>query len=125
MADAHRLSDVDADRLRATCALCGPVRVYRRTRGGFICAPGQRARMARYRRTTEGRAYRTTERPYLAFRGPACERCGHVPLVDAALAVHHVDLDHGNNDPANLMTLCFTCHVEVHALARACAEHAE
>lgn len=119
MARGHLLSQVDPDTLRGQCAECGPVQVYRRTRGGYLCAPAQRERMAAYRAVGGDRASRIAERPHLAFRGNACERCGHVPLFDAALCVHHVDFDHANNDPANLKTLCLTCHAEVHALARA------
>ena len=38
-------------------------------------------------------------------RKTACERCGRV-----AHHVHHVDFNPQNNDPANLESLCASCH---------------
>lgn len=43
-------------------------------------------------------------------RKPACEECGTV----RNLHVHHVDRNHANNNPANLRTLCSSCHLRLH-----------
>jgi 5-methylcytosine-specific restriction endonuclease McrA len=41
-----------------------------------------------------------------------CALCG---IKDRrVLAVHHIDLDHSNNVPANLAWLCHNCHFLVH-----------
>lgn len=42
--------------------------------------------------------------------GPACETCE----TTKRLQVHHVDRVPANNDPANLRTLCVTCHLKLH-----------
>jgi len=116
----HRLLLLDAENLTATCAICGPVQVYRRTMGGFMCATGQRARVKAYRETDDGllaarRATIRSQRPYLAARKDTCERCGWSPLSERALCVHHRDENHGNDDASNLVTYCLGCHAEVHA----------
>jgi 5-methylcytosine-specific restriction endonuclease McrA len=118
----HRLLEVDARRLRGTCAVCGSVDLYRRPGGrGFICGPAQRARSNDYRERNREQVRESNRlylRPHLAHREACCERCGYDGLFDSALAVHHRDGDHANNDPANLQTLCVRCHAEVHALLR-------
>lgn len=43
-------------------------------------------------------------------RKPACEECG----TKTTLHVHHVDRNPANNDPANLRTLCASCHLQLH-----------
>lgn len=47
-------------------------------------------------------------------RKPACERCGTADR----LHVHHKDGNFKNNDPANLETLCETCHGKEHGPKR-------
>ena len=44
----------------------------------------------------------------------SCERCGFDPHHTCQLEIHHLDLDHANNDPANLQTLCANCHTLLH-----------
>jgi hypothetical protein len=39
-----------------------------------------------------------------------CEDCG----TTESLGIHHIDHDWMNNDLANLMTLCATCHTTLH-----------
>ena len=46
---------------------------------------------------------------YQRHRKDACERCGGSPDH-----VHHRDRDRGNGDPANLETLCGSCHSAEH-----------
>jgi hypothetical protein len=43
-------------------------------------------------------------------RKDACESCG----ATANLHVHHDDRNPANNDPANLRTLCHSCHLRLH-----------
>ena len=49
--------------------------------------------------------------------GWCCERCGHPhdPRHGHMLAVHHLDGDKHNCDPANLAPLCQRCHLHVQA----------
>lgn len=48
------------------------------------------------------------------FLQGACEECGFESTDRCQLHVHHVDLDHANNSPANLRTLCANCHALMH-----------
>ena len=60
-------------------------------------------------------------RPYRKVRAKdMCARCGD----RERLALHHVDLDHYNDDPANLQVLCVSCHSSVHKQAYWDAIHA-
>lgn len=43
-------------------------------------------------------------------RKPNCEQC----QTAEDLHVHHIDRDPTNNDPANLLTLCASCHLKLH-----------
>jgi 5-methylcytosine-specific restriction endonuclease McrA len=43
-------------------------------------------------------------------RKDSCEECS----TTIALHVHHVDRNPANNDPANLRTLCASCHLKLH-----------
>lgn len=52
--------------------------------------------------------------PWLKYRGEECEMCGYTPFFRVALDVHHRDGDKNNNEPENLMTLCASCHRELH-----------
>jgi 5-methylcytosine-specific restriction endonuclease McrA len=49
----------------------------------------------------------------------ACSECGSTE----DLIVHHVDFNHGNNDPGNLTCLCRSCHASLHAKASARDAH--
>lgn len=44
------------------------------------------------------------------LRGKSCENCGSTNL----LAAHHIDMDITNNSPANIETLCASCHAKHH-----------
>ena len=52
--------------------------------------------------------------PWLKHRGDSCEMCGYTPFWKQALDVHHRDGDKKNNDTDNLMTICASCHRELH-----------
>jgi hypothetical protein len=43
-------------------------------------------------------------------KAEACQDCG----TTEGLHVHHHDRDPANNDPANLATLCGSCHLRLH-----------
>jgi hypothetical protein len=45
------------------------------------------------------------------YRDKKCYACGH----DRILEVHHIDGDHDNNDPTNLIPLCPTHHKMMHS----------
>lgn len=117
-APQHRLSAVDPVALMADCAICGQVDVYKRHASkGFMCGRAQRHRMLRLKEAKR-LGVQLGKRPYLEHRAGTCARCGHVPLVDQALSVHHYDGNHRNNAPSNLVTLCLNCHAEVHSQLR-------
>jgi hypothetical protein len=42
-----------------------------------------------------------------------CGFCGHIG-VPASLEIHHIDGNHENNNPDNLLVLCVNCHREAH-----------
>lgn len=44
------------------------------------------------------------------YRTKMCEKCKSTKQ----LSVHHKDEDYTNNAPANLMTLCASCHLKLH-----------
>jgi len=54
----------------------------------------------------------TIDGPQRALFRRQCEFCSAVLEVQ----VHHVDWDHDNNAPENLMRLCHFCHTAVHQL---------
>jgi 5-methylcytosine-specific restriction endonuclease McrA len=54
-----------------------------------------------------GRRLQETRARVLAAYGHKCARCG---VGGVALEVHHVDHNHLNNAPANLVPLCRSCH---------------
>ena len=57
-----------------------------------------------------------TKFTYRAHKGTKCVKCGFTPKHRAQLDVDHIDENHGNNDPANLQTLCKNCHsLKTHA----------
>jgi len=43
--------------------------------------------------------------------GEKCVLCG----ADENIQVHHIDGDHANSDPENLMPVCNSCHGKIHA----------
>jgi len=45
-----------------------------------------------------------------AFKKDRCENCGATSKLD----MHHTDRNESNNDPANLKTLCHSCHTKRH-----------
>lgn len=58
-------------------------------------------------------------KPARRLRGDACEQCGRprkeTPVRGGRIEAHHRDGDRANNDPANIGTLCQSCHLKRHA----------
>lgn len=48
---------------------------------------------------------------YMKHNSGVCAICGSTEGLD----VHHIDKNHNNHDPQNLMTLCQSCHKRVHS----------
>ena len=53
---------------------------------------------------------KNSRRQSVKCRTQRCENCG----TPQKLGVHHKDSNPENNDPANLMTLCSRCHMQIH-----------
>lgn len=51
--------------------------------------------------------------------GNACRTCG----ATENLTIHHIDHDHRNNTPDNLITLCKECHDNLHRKKKKSREH--
>lgn len=47
---------------------------------------------------------------YRAAKGMTCEECGFEAVHPCQLDVDHLDGDHSNDAPENLVTLCANCH---------------
>jgi hypothetical protein len=47
---------------------------------------------------------------YRQYRKDYCEHCGLVPEYECVLDVDHINMDHSDNRPENLQTLCANCH---------------
>lgn len=107
----HRLANVDTEARTAECLNCGPVTV--RVRHQF---PGKPV-VWRCNEADRG-AWRRQRKPYRKYVADACSRCGFEAEHPCQLDVHHLDGNHGNNDPDNLDTLCANCHRMTHHLLR-------
>jgi hypothetical protein len=59
-----------------------------------------------------------TNKPWLLSREDECNICSYHPFFSGSLDVHHRDGDKTNNEPSNLMTLCASCHRELHGFER-------
>lgn len=59
---------------------------------------------------TNSYSHRHSNYRYRGCLSDVCEVCGFVPIKKRQLDIHHIDGDHKNNNPDNLMTLCANCH---------------
>lgn len=96
------------------CAACGVVLARKRfasgrleDRGVFLRRRHCSQSCANSRNEVGASAYHWRARKH---RSLACETCG----TSEGLHVHHRDRDRTNNDPANLATLCGSCHLKLH-----------
>lgn len=39
-----------------------------------------------------------------------CQECGFIPKHVSQMDVHHLDENHENNSPENILVLCANCH---------------
>ena len=60
--------------------------------------------------THENPTRAAVQKRVLKFLKASCEHCG----TPEKLSIHHIDRDWRNNDPANLQTLCTSCHTSLH-----------
>ena len=54
--------------------------------------------------------WKCRENGYRLHKKDRCEICNFVAIHAVQLDVDHIDGNHLNNDPRNLMTLCANCH---------------
>lgn len=95
----HRLSDVNMVDRTASCAKCGPVKIYSNKHSGVVCAAGVRA----YQRL---RLYGVTEADFarmLEEQDHSCAIC-HEPFIKTP----HIDHSHATGKLRQL--LCFQCN---------------
>jgi 5-methylcytosine-specific restriction endonuclease McrA len=113
----HKILSADEATMRGVCAHCGEVPLKRKNTGTghrLACRIAvrrwQNTPAATARKKRWAAANRIHRKPYLVHRGTECEYCGFVAEHRSQLDVHHLDRNHANNDPTNLMTLCANCH---------------
>lgn len=88
--------------MRACCAVCGPVKVYRTGPGRNVrCKTAVDARQRRYSQPRQANRKRVKD---------TCEKCGFKAVDLCQMDIDHKDGNWRNDDPDNLWTLCATCH---------------
>jgi 5-methylcytosine-specific restriction endonuclease McrA len=103
--------------VQGTCLNCGknPQRKKSNGKYGTVCsscdtrlyssdASKEKARVKKIERIE------LNKRPYIKYKKGYCECCGFLPQHSCQLDVDHIDGNHSNNLPENLMTLCANCH---------------
>lgn len=105
----HVLSDVDPVARTAVCRKCGPVGIRSQGAGHWVCRNGANA----HKHYHQGQRV-AWDHTYRRHVGDTCEHCGLQDEDTRLFDVHHLDGNHANNDPANLATLCPTCHRRAH-----------
>jgi hypothetical protein len=103
----HRLTDLDEVERSAMCSVCGPTKIRSMGGGRWRC------RVVANR--NKGKSSGRSSRGYRRHVASSCSRCGFIPEHRTQLEVHHVDLNHDNNDVSNLSTLCANCHRLIHS----------
>jgi hypothetical protein len=86
----------------------------------------ERLRVANNRRTGAAKLTPARRRRLIAERGSRCEICG-APGTERQLDVHHRLglLQGGDDNPANLMVLCFACHHHLQPCSTGCGRWAK
>ena len=102
----------EAFEIRGMCVNCGTKPQKRNARKGRI---GYRALCTvcvnkKYWRNYEINQMKWSKQLHRIFLKDICSRCGFIPEHKCQLDIHHIDENHHNNDPNNLMTLCANCH---------------
>lgn len=99
------------------CSTCGKVLIRKRFNGRLEDLSAFRKRKycslacanAKNSVTEAGFRWRAKQ-----FRKEKCEICG----AQSKLHAHHIDGDISHNQPENIQTLCFDCHMAHHLLCR-------
>lgn len=78
---------------------------------------GEKAYKNRQRIDRIRSSYGTAAVDALAETEHSCSICGE-PYKPRMIHIHHIDTDHNNNDPDNLVPLCVRCHKLVHELIK-------
>lgn len=103
----HRLINKNTEELLGDCSICGPeVKIKRSSQFKPDGSAWWRCNN-QYKQTKD-----LIERPYIAHKKDYCENteCTSTIIHSVQLSVDHIDGNHQNNDPENLMTLCLNCH---------------
>ena len=84
--------------------------IYRKYQGKYICQPCHYSRLG-----IRGWEYKNNRKDYCEnakgqYKGWLPVPCVITEMFPKFLSVDHVDGNHHNNAPDNLMTLCPTCH---------------
>ena len=106
--DWHRISAIDEKSKRGVCSICGPVSLRRRVRRGKVewsCG-------LRHSQLTS----KSLTPPHRRNVAGACTACAFVARHRSQFDVHHINGDHSDNRPENLVTLCANCHRLLHAI---------
>lgn len=54
-----------------------------------------------------------------------CIKCGATREDGSVLCIHHIDFNHDNNTPSNLVCLCLRCHSSLHGKFRSATKKGE
>ena len=79
-------------------------RPYLRSRCRSCCSERKIGVKPEHRKRNRGK------KPYHKFKKDSCELCQFKAKYSCQLDIDHVDGNHYNNLPENLMTLCANCH---------------
>ena len=94
----HRLSNINEEKLTATCSKCGGIKIkYRKgknRKGYWACYNKEKEKRITYRKHLKDK----------------CNECGFIPVNKIQMDIHHIDGNHKNNKLENLETLCACCH---------------
>ena len=103
----------EASDIQGVCVVCNKNKQRKNSKGKFkaLCR-GCDEKINAGEKTRERRRKKATERkrPYTKYKKGYCESCGFIPNLSCQLDIDHIDGDHKNNSPENLMTLCANCH---------------
>ena len=75
----------------------------------YFCKRCKRLKDPRYK-LKKRKLQKLKVKPYSIFKKDHCEKCPFTPTHSCQLDVDHIDGNHTNNDPSNLITLCANCH---------------
>jgi len=106
----------EATHIQGICVFCKKNKQKKTSKGTYqaLCSWCDEKRFG-IRKRKQFYVYRCNgERIYRKFKEECCSRCGFIAENRCQLDVHHIDQNHHNNDPNNLITLCANCHRLIH-----------